>query len=89
MDEVAELKAKLKKANANHEQMVSMWATQGEELEREAEDAKQALKDTFKELQAVRGQLRKVENRGDQAAATALVSGSLCVHASRLDKQNQ
>ena len=34
-DEVAVLKAKLKKANANHEKLVCEWAQQGVELQKE------------------------------------------------------
>ena len=33
--EIARLKAKLKKANANHQEMVSTWAEQSSELENE------------------------------------------------------
>ena len=73
-DIVVGLKAKLKKANTNHEKMVTEWAQQEENLRKEADDARQALKETFKELQTVRTSLRKLESRGDQAAAASLKS---------------
>jgi len=73
-DVVISLKAKLKKANTNHEKMVTEWAQQEENLRKEADDARQALKETFKELQTVRTSLRKLESRGDQAAAASLKS---------------
>ena len=71
-DEVAVLKLKLKKANANHEKLVAEWAHQGADTQKELDDAKQALSETFTELQSVREKLRRHEKKGSEAAAANL-----------------
>ena len=71
-DEVAVLKAKLKKANANHEKLVAEWAQQGADIQKELEDTKLALGETFNELQSVREKLRRHEKKGAEAAAANL-----------------
>ena len=71
-DEVAVLKLKLKKANANHEKLVAEWAHQGADIQKELDNEKQALSETFTELQAVREKLRRHEKKGSEAAAAIL-----------------